>query len=97
MSTISSEEVLRIAALARLRLGEEEVIKATKDLASILDHFSVIQHVKTENVPPADDASGLTNVMRQDEIADRVLGTPEELLSRAPQTQGNQIRVKAVF
>ncbi len=97
MSTISPEEVKRIAALARLRLSEEEVTKAAKNLAGILENFSQIQHIKTDGVPSADDASGLTNVTRPDEKADAVLGTPEDLLRRAPDREAGQIKVKSVF
>ncbi len=97
MAVISTEEVKKIAVLSRLSLTEEEIEKAAGDLANILGHFSTIQNIDTAGVPTADDASGLKNVMREDETQPQVLTTHKKLLEMAPQTHGGQIKVYAIF
>lgn len=97
MSTITPEQVKAIAALSRLALTDEEVGQATKDLSGILDHFSAIGDINTTNVPPADDASGLSNITREDIAKPNILCTPEELLERAPKVSGGYVQVPGVF
>jgi len=43
---VSRDDVLRVAALARLRLDEAEVERFTAQLSSILDHISVLGRVR---------------------------------------------------
>lgn len=97
MTKISKDNVERVARLARLGLSDEEKERFTKNLEGILGHFSSIQHINTENVPTADDASGLHNVTREDLSDDGALCSPDELLARAPCVQDGHIRVKSVF
>ncbi len=94
---ISPEEVKRIAALARLGLTEDEAEKAAHNLKSILDHFSRIQGVDTNNAPVTTNTTGLSNIMRDDVAEVEVLCATTDLLSGAPKIQNNQIKVKAVF
>ncbi len=49
---ITREDVLHIAALARLELGDEEVGKMLRDLGSILEHVAELSELDTSNVPP---------------------------------------------
>lgn len=97
MSTITPEQVKAIAALARLALSDEEVEQATKDLSGILDHFSAIGDIDTTNIPPSDDASGLTNITREDIVKPNMLCTPNDLLDQAPRVQQGYIQVPGVL
>ncbi len=94
---ITPEDVKRVAALARLQLSAEEIAQASRDLSGILAHFSLIQGINTQGIPTADDSTGLANVVRDDEVASETLASHEQLLKMAPQTQGNQIKVKTIF
>jgi len=49
---LSREEVIHIAALARMGLSEAEIEKAREQLADILENFEVLKEVDTANVPP---------------------------------------------
>ena len=51
-SSLSREEVLRIAALARLELTPEEVELFAGQLAAILDYVAQIRDLDTSGVPP---------------------------------------------
>lgn len=97
MSTITPEEVQKIATLGRLGLSEKELKESAVDLGNILGHFTVIQKVDTSAVAEATNMSGLSNVTRADEAAPEVLCSTDDLLSRAPSVHGRHIQVKAVF
>jgi aspartyl-tRNA(Asn)/glutamyl-tRNA(Gln) amidotransferase subunit C len=73
-SSLSREEVLRIAQLARLELTGDEVELFTKQLTGILAYVEQIQELDTTGVPPT------SHVMNQPiERADE----PRPTLSRA--------------
>ncbi len=97
MNTISPEEVRSIARLSRLALTDEEVEQATKDLSGILGHFSAIGSIDTTDVPPADDASGLKNITREDVATPNALCSAADLLERAPKINKQYVQVPGVF
>jgi len=68
---LSREEVIHIAALARMGLSEAEIEKAREQLANILENFEVLKEVDTANVPPTAQSINLSNVMREDTPANR--------------------------
>ncbi|MEO6078039.1 MAG: Asp-tRNA(Asn)/Glu-tRNA(Gln) amidotransferase subunit GatC [Candidatus Andersenbacteria bacterium] len=96
MQSVSVDEVKKLAELSRVQLTDEEVAGASVDLSAVLEHFEKIQNITTDGVLPADDMTGLKNVMREDIAQDGVLATPEELLKNAT-TQHNYIVVPGVF
>ena len=92
---LSREEVLHIAALARLGLTETEVDRLTEQLSNILENFEELQQVDTTDVPPTAQSISLQNVVSDDEIAPSL---PEsEVLANAPQREGDFFRVRAVL
>lgn len=95
--SITPEDVKHIAALARLGLTDEEIKQAAKNLSNILDHFSQIQAIDTTNVPTYDNATGLTNVTREDKAEPDAHGTCQTLLKAAPNTKDGHIKVPAVL
>lgn len=53
--SVSKEDILRVASLARLSLKEDEVEKMTKELGSVLNYFSVLgqsQKTSMDTLPP---------------------------------------------
>lgn len=95
--SINSEQVNQIAQLARLSLTDEEVSSLANDLMAVLSHFASLQDINTTSVPTADDITGRHNITRTDVAVADQLCAPADLLSRAPQTQNNLVKVKAVF
>lgn len=49
--SVSPEEVERIAALARLRLGPEEALEMSEQLNSILGHMDALARVDVSGAP----------------------------------------------
>ena len=54
-----------MAALAKLEMSGEELDRAARDLASILDYFEALSSVETESVGAP--ASGAEGQLRQDQ------------------------------
>ena len=95
MSQISSDDVRKVAHLARLDLPEEKIETYTGQLESILQYVGQLQEVDTKGVPETTRAVEVTNVTR----ADGVQPTPvrEEILSQAPQREGDFFRVPKIL
>lgn len=93
--TLSSEQVLHIAKLARIALSAEEVERFRAQLSSILDHFAVLAEVPTEDVEPRPYPLPLENVMRADEVSPSM--PREDVLANAPEEEDGMFRVRAVL
>ena len=92
---LSKEEVLHIARLARLGIGDEEIDRLQGELSDILGHFTVLQQVDTEGVPPTAHTVAQCNVLGYDESAPSL--TTEEVMANAPDREGDFIRIRAVL
>jgi len=85
---ISKKDLEHMAWLSRLELSEEDKVKYTPKLNSVLDYFGELDGVDTEGVEPTYHVLPLSNVFRDDEA-----GVPtgslqqEEALSNAPKKQ----------
>ncbi|MBX4191023.1 Asp-tRNA(Asn)/Glu-tRNA(Gln) amidotransferase subunit GatC [Candidatus Saccharibacteria bacterium] len=96
MSKLSRDDVLKLAALSKLRLSEDEVERLRTELSEILNYVEVLNSVDTEGLEPTYQVTGLKNVTRADEIKDYGYET-SDLLKNAPAVQDNQFRVKRVL
>ena len=87
---------MKLARLARLDLSEAEVQEYTEELSEILQYVEMLQEVDVAGLLPTNQVTGLTDVMRKDEIKDYGY-RPEELLKNVPATESNQIKVKRMI
>lgn len=92
---LTTEEVEHIAELAKLGLTEEEKRVFQEQLSAILKYFETLQEVDTSAIPPTATVLPLRNVMREDEVQPSL--SPEEVLSNAPERDGDSFRVLAVL
>ncbi|MGI2335762.1 MAG: Asp-tRNA(Asn)/Glu-tRNA(Gln) amidotransferase subunit GatC [Dehalogenimonas sp.] len=92
---LSREEVLHIARLARLGIEDAEVDRLQGELSDILGHFTVLQQVDTEGVPPTAHTVAQCNVLGYDEPAPSL--ATKEVLANAPDREGDFIRIRAVL
>jgi aspartyl-tRNA(Asn)/glutamyl-tRNA(Gln) amidotransferase subunit C len=92
---LSREEVLHIAALAKVGVTEADVEKMREQLSNILENFEALQKVDTENVAPTAQSVVLQNVVMADEVSPSL--STEEVLSNAPQREGDFFKVKIVL
>jgi len=96
MSKLSRDDVLKLAALSRLKLSEAEIKKFQTELSEILDYVAQLDSVDVAGLEPTYQVTGLKNVTRPDKPRDYGYQL-ESLLAQAPATQDNQFKVKRVL
>lgn len=96
MADLSREDVLKLARLARLTLTDEEVERYSKELTEILHYVEMLQNTDVTGLQPTTQVTGLTNVMREDEVIDYGT-TPDDLLRGVPNKQDRLIKVKRMI
>ena len=88
---IDREEVLHVARLARLKLGEDEIEPLARELSAVLDHIARIGELDLEGVPPTSHVVEMTGALRADEPRES-LGR-EVALAQAPAVTGEGFSV----
>ncbi|HSX44792.1 MAG TPA: Asp-tRNA(Asn)/Glu-tRNA(Gln) amidotransferase subunit GatC [Candidatus Saccharimonadales bacterium] len=96
MARLTHDDILKLAALARLHLTDDEAKRFQTEISAILGYVELLQTVNLTGYEPTSQVSGLTNVMRDDEIKDYGV-SPEELLENAPAVKDGQIKVKRML
>jgi len=91
--TISSEEVRKIAWLARLKFDKAEIEELKKDLSAILDHFRVLNGVETKGIDLNRNESGTP---LRDDIPHESL-PKAEALKNAPAIKDGMFNVPKVI
>ncbi len=95
---ISKDEVKHIAELARIKLTESQIEKYQKELSGILDFVGKLLEVKTENIQPIRQITGLESVFRKDEnrgLLDQNQG--QTLIKQAPEHRDGFVVVPEVI
>ncbi|MBS3108662.1 Asp-tRNA(Asn)/Glu-tRNA(Gln) amidotransferase subunit GatC [Candidatus Woesearchaeota archaeon] len=87
---VSKEFIKKVVANARLKLTDEEISNFIPELKEILEHFSKLNKLKTDNVKPSFHPIELKNVMRED-VAKRSL-SQEEALSNTRHKKDNYFK-----
>jgi aspartyl-tRNA(Asn)/glutamyl-tRNA(Gln) amidotransferase subunit C len=64
---LDHDQVLHVARLARLELGEEEVERMASELSKVLDHVEKIRELDLADVPPTSHVVDVVNALRPDE------------------------------
>lgn len=88
---IEREQVLHVARLARLRLDEAELDRATEQLSGILEHVDKLAELDLDGVPPTSHVVPLENVLRPDRAVPSL--DRETALRDAPDSSGDSFRV----
>lgn len=92
---ISKNDVVRLAQLSNVTLQDDETEGLARDIEAILGYITQLDELNTDNVEPTYQVTGLTNVMRKDEVHTGVArGT---LLELAPEKKDDQIKVPKVL
>ncbi|CAN5170769.1 Asp-tRNA(Asn)/Glu-tRNA(Gln) amidotransferase subunit GatC [soil metagenome] len=96
MADLSREDILKLAALARLNLTDDEVEEYSRELSAILQYVEQLQTVDVDGLLPTNQVTGLTNVTRDDVIQDYGYDA-KDLLKNVPSVQNDQIKVKRMI
>ncbi len=95
MKRISSNEVNKVAQLARLELNESEINQHATQLEKILEYIKQLEKINTDNIPCTTRAIEVINVLRKDEKQD--YENSEELLELAPSRENKFFKVPKII
>ena len=95
MKRISSDEVKKVAQLARLELNESEINQHAEQLEKILEYIKQLEKIDTEDVPCTTRAIEVVNVLRKDEK--RNYENSEEILDLAPSRENKFFKVPKII
>ena len=93
--SITKEDVIKVANLARLDLTEAEENEFAPQLNAILNYFEELQELDTENVEPTTRAIDINNITRADE--QKTYEDRESLLNSAPEREDEFFRVPKIL
>jgi aspartyl-tRNA(Asn)/glutamyl-tRNA(Gln) amidotransferase subunit C len=92
---LTSEEVSKIALLARLELSEQEAATFTDQLDHILEYFRKLEALDTTTVEPTAHVVDIEDAYRDDVVSNPPGG--DELRANAPSADGTSFRVPKII
>jgi aspartyl-tRNA(Asn)/glutamyl-tRNA(Gln) amidotransferase subunit C len=95
MSTLSRDDVAKLAGLARIEMTEEELVDLASQFGSILDSVARVQELNLDGVKATSHPQPLENIARPDVVEPSL--TPEEALSGAPAQEEQRFRVPQIL
>jgi aspartyl-tRNA(Asn)/glutamyl-tRNA(Gln) amidotransferase subunit C len=95
MATLSRSDVEHVAHLARLGLTDEELTRLEGQLNHILDQYTILLELPTDDIPPTAQTIELENILREDVVRPSL--PVEAVLTNAPSRDGDFIVVPAIL
>jgi aspartyl-tRNA(Asn)/glutamyl-tRNA(Gln) amidotransferase subunit C len=95
MSSLSRDEVAKLAALARIEMSETELVNLASQFGSILDAVARVQELDLTGVKATSHPQPLENIFREDVIRPSL--TPDQALSGAPAQEDQRFRVPQIL
>lgn len=92
---ITSEEVRRVAVLARLALTPTEEERLTGELDKILQYVEKLNEIDTSQVDPFTHAVSEVNAFRSDAVTN--VPRPADLLANAPERDQTFFKVPKII
>ena len=84
-----------LASLSKISLSDDDVDALTKDLEKIVEYIGELGELDTSGVEPTYQVTGLSNIWREDEIADQL--PREKLLKLSADRTENAVKVPKVL
>jgi aspartyl-tRNA(Asn)/glutamyl-tRNA(Gln) amidotransferase subunit C len=95
MSSLSRDDVAKLAALARIEMSEEELVSLASQFGVILDAVARVQEVNLDGVVATSHPQPIQNVSRKDVVQPSL--TPGQALSGAPAHEEQRFRVPQIL
>jgi aspartyl-tRNA(Asn)/glutamyl-tRNA(Gln) amidotransferase subunit C len=96
MADLTRDDILKLAALSRIDLTDDEVDEFAGEISEILKYVEHLSEIDVDGLQPTSQVTGLVNVMRKDEIQSYGY-EPKELLKNVPAVEDEQIKVKRMI
>lgn len=95
MSRISTDEVARVAGLARIALTPQEITRIAGELDVIAGAVAKVSEVATPDIPATSHPIPLTNVWRADEVGPTL--DRDEVMAQAPASEDGMFLVPQIL
>jgi aspartyl-tRNA(Asn)/glutamyl-tRNA(Gln) amidotransferase subunit C len=95
MSTLSRDDVAKLAGLARIEMTEAELVELASQFGTILDAVARVQELNLDGVKATSHPQPLENIARPDVVMPSL--TPEEALSGAHAQDEQRFRVPQIL
>ena len=95
MTSLSRDDVAKLAGLARIEMSDEELVALSNEFTVILDAVARVQEVAGADVPATSHPLPLRNVFRPDVVIPSL--TPADALSGAPAQEAQRFRVPQIL
>ena len=92
---LTSEDIKKVALLARLNLTDEEIKNYEGRLNGIMEFINELDEVDTSGIVGDSHVIPMINVMREDENITSLL--PEQTVENAPESIGDYFKVPRVI
>ena len=95
MTSLSRDDVAKLAGLARIEMSNEELVSLSNEFTVILDAVARVQEVAGADVVATSHPLPLRNVFRPDLVIPSL--SPAEALSGAPAQEEQRFRVPQIL
>jgi aspartyl-tRNA(Asn)/glutamyl-tRNA(Gln) amidotransferase subunit C len=95
MSSLSRDDVAKLAGLARIEMTEEELVSLSSQFGMILDAVARVQEVDLTGVKATSHPQLLENIARPDVVLPSL--SPTDALSGAPAQEEARFRVPQIL
>ena len=95
MTSLSRDDVAKLAGLARIEMSDEELVSLSNEFTVILDAVARVQEVASADVAATSHPLPLRNVFRPDVVSPSL--SPADALSGAPAQEEQRFRVPQIL
>ena len=94
---ITTAQVAHVAHLAKLPVNPSQLSEFQNQIEPVLEYVKAVQDAPTKNILETTQVTGLTNVLRKDEVDNARTFTQEQALSNAQSTHNGFFMVPAIM
>jgi aspartyl-tRNA(Asn)/glutamyl-tRNA(Gln) amidotransferase subunit C len=95
MSSLSRDDVAKLAGLARIEMTEAELIELSSQFGTILDAVARVQELNLDGVKATSHPQPIENITRPDVVLPSL--SPADALSGAPAQEEQRFRVPQIL
>jgi aspartyl-tRNA(Asn)/glutamyl-tRNA(Gln) amidotransferase subunit C len=95
MSSLSRDDVAKLAGLARIEMTETELVELSSQFGTILDAVARVQELNLDGVKATSHPQPIENITRPDVVLPSL--SPVDALSGAPAQEEQRFRVPQIL
>jgi aspartyl-tRNA(Asn)/glutamyl-tRNA(Gln) amidotransferase subunit C len=95
MSSLSRDDVAKLAGLARIEMTEAELVELSSQFGTILDAVARVQDLNLDGVKATSHPQPIENITRPDVVLPSL--SPADALSGAPAQEEQRVRVPQIL